>query len=302
MKPGPRLLCAAALWGLAQACTAASLRYCDGPADISAAQQDKLFRFAAVIKTELEKTGQGVALVSRAGLALGHFGQRYSHAGFALKRNPDQPELAWAVRQLYFACEEKRARLFDQGLSAFVMGAANPALGFVSVLLLPAPAAAALENTVLDKSQALQLLSPDYSANAFAFSTQFQNCNQWVAEVLASTFGATAVGPSARVDAQTWLQTLGYTPTVFDVGWPLMWVSHLIPWLNQADHPQHDLDRRQYRVSMPASIEAFVRQQWPATQRIEFCHNSTQVVFRQGWAQLDPNCQATEGDTVVTLN
>jgi hypothetical protein len=294
--------CSAALWGPAPPCMAASLRYCDGPADISAAQQDKLFRFAAVIKAELDRTGQSVVLVSRAGLVLSHFGQRYSHAGFALKRNPDQPELTWAVRQLYFACEEKQSRLFDQGLSAFVMGAANPALGFVSVLLLPASAAAALETTVLDKVQALHLLSPHYSANAFAFSTQFQNCNQWVVEVLAAAWGELPSTPSPRLVAQNWLQTQGYTPTVFDVGWPLMWVSQLIPWLHQADHPAPDLDQRQYRVSMPASIEAFVQQQWPDAQRIEFCHNSTQVVFRQGWTPLDANCQATEGDTVVTLN
>jgi hypothetical protein len=175
-------------------------------------------------------------------------------------------------------------------------------LGFVSVLLLPPAAASALESAVLNNPQALQLLSPNYSANAFAFSTLFQNCNQWVAEMLATALGEAPTTAQPRVSAQSWLQAHGYTPTVFDVGWPLMWVSHLIPWLHQADHPMQDLDKRQYRVSMPASIEAFVRQQWPGTQRLEFCHNSTQVVFRHGWGRLDADCQAADGDTVIALN
>ncbi len=307
MKSWARCVFAAGAWALASACGAASLRYCDGPAEVNAAQQDRLFRFAAVIKNELEASGQEVALVSRAGLALGRFGQRYSHAGWALKHNPQTP---WAVRQLYFACEEKQSRLFDQGMSAFLMGAANPNLGFVSVILLPPAQAAQLQALVLDKQRALQLLSPNYSANAFAFSELFQNCNQWVAEVLAAALGAgitTQSGTGAealppRLQAQAWLQSQAYAPTVFDVGWPLMWVSTLIPWLHQSDHPQADLQARQYRVSMPASIEAFVQQQWPQTQRIEFCQTEAHVLVRRGFSSLPDDCQAAEGDTVISLN
>jgi hypothetical protein len=306
---------AAGLYSLCTLCAAASLRYCDGPADVSAAQQDRLFRFAAVIKGELESSGQEVALVSRAGLELQRFGQRYSHAGWALKHNPQTP---WAVRQLYFSCEEKQSRLFDQGLSAFLVGAANPDLGFVSVIMLPPSQAAQLEALVLDKQRALQLLSPHYSANAFAFSSMFQNCNQWVAEVLATALGGAVGGAvggelgtsfqkdsdpsSPRQQAQAWLQAQAYAPTVFDVGWPLMWVSTLIPWLQQEDHPQADLQARQYRVSMPASIEAFVRQQWPQTQRIEFCQTPTHVLVRRGWGRLPNDCQASDGDTVISFN
>jgi hypothetical protein len=303
VKSWARCLAAAGAWALASASAAASLRYCDGPADVSAAQQDRLFRFAAVIKNELEKSGQGVALVSRAGLELQRFGQRYSHAGWALKANPQTP---WAVRQLYFACEEKQSRLFDQGLSAFLMGAANPALGFVSVILLPAEQAAALEALVLNKQRALQLLSPHYSANAFAFSASFQNCNQWVAEVLAAALGAglgeQSNAASPRLQAQAWLQSQAYAPTVFDVGWPLMWVSAFIPWLHQEDHPEQDLQARQYRVSMPASIEAFVQRQWPQAQRIEFCQTQNHVLMRRGFVPLPDDCQAAEGDTVISLN
>ena len=141
----------------------ASLRYCDSPPKFSAAQQDKLLRVAGVIKAELEASGAGLALIARSGLKLGIFGMRYSHAGLTLKASP---ETRWAVRQLYFACEDQQPRLFDQGLAAFLLGTDEPALGFISVTTLPQAAAAALEPVALDNRRALALLGGSYRANA----------------------------------------------------------------------------------------------------------------------------------------
>jgi hypothetical protein len=290
----------AACLAAATAAHAGSSRYCDEPAASSAAQQDRLFRFAAVIKAELDRSGQSVALLSRAGLDLSRFGQRYSHAGFSLQHSPQTP---WAVRQLYYECGAAQSRLFDQGLTAFLLGARDPSLGFISVVLLPDGASAAVERLVLDNSQAMQLLSPHYSANAFAFSAQFQNCNQWVAETLAAALGNLPLGATARAQAQAWLQSQGYAPTVFDVGWRvLMWLSEWSPWLHSTDHPPEDIAAQRFRVSMPASLEAFVQQQWPAAQRIEFCHTDTHVVMRRGWRVFAADCQPAEGDTVLALN
>jgi hypothetical protein len=168
-------------------------------------------------------------------------------------------------------------------------------------LKAPAGRDAALR-VVLDNTSALQLLSPHYSANAFAFATQFQNCNQWVAEMLAAAFGQPATA-TPRQQAQAWLQEQGYEPTVFDVGWRvLMWLSGLSPWLHHADHPSADLEAQRFRVSMPAALEAFVRQRWPQAQRIEFCHTDQQVVVRRGWQAINAGCQAEAGDTVLALD
>ena len=184
---------------------ASSTRFCDEPAALSAVQHDRLLRFAGVIRTALEASGERMALVSRSGLALGRFGQRYSHAGISLRGSAETP---WAVRQLYFACEDRRPRLFDQGLAAFVQGMDRPSLGFVSVVLLPPDRAAPLETAALDKRTALALLAADYSANAYAFSARYQNCNQWVAELLARAWSGadwTGAEPQAlRVSAQGW--------------------------------------------------------------------------------------------------
>jgi hypothetical protein len=279
---------------------ASSQRYCDAPGAISAAQQDRLFRFAAVIKAELEASGQAVALVARAGLDLGRFGQRYSHAGFSLKQNPQTP---WAVRQLYYECDAQQSRLFDQGLLAFLLGAENQSVGFFSLVLLPPAAATAVEQLALDKARALQVLSPRYSANSFPFSLQFQNCNQWVAEMLATAWGSFDGADAPRQQAQTWLQAQGYEPTVFDVGWHVvMWLSGLSPWLHSADHPRDDIAAKRFRVSMPASLESFVQRQWPQSQRIEFCHTTTQIVVHHGWHNLATDCVPGDGDTVIALN
>ena len=283
---------------------AGATRYCDEPGALSAVQYDRLLRFAGVIRSALEGSGERVALVSRSGLALGRFGQRYSHAGISLQASAQTP---WAVRQLYFACDERRPRLFDQGLAAFVQGMDQPSRGFVSVVLMPRDQAAALEALALDKHAALSLLAADYSANAYAFSLRYQNCNQWVAELLARAWSGTdwaATAPTAwRAGAQDWLRASGYTPAVFDLrSRLLMWLSSFSPWLHHDDHPRQDTDQHLYRVSMPSSLEAFVQAQAPGAQRLEFCHTQTHIVVRRGWQPLDDACQAGPQDTLIALD
>ena len=55
---------------LAPAAQAASLSYCDSHGEIDTPTQDRLIQVAAIVKTELERSGQRVALVARPGLAL----------------------------------------------------------------------------------------------------------------------------------------------------------------------------------------------------------------------------------------
>ena len=279
---------------------ASSLRACDTQHRLSAAQQDKLLRVSAIIKAELDRSGARLALIARSGLNLGLFGMRYSHAGLSLQASP---ETRWAVRQLYFACDEQQPRLFDQGLSAFLLGTDEPALGFVSVLLLPAAAAGALEQVALDNRRALQLLGATYSANAYAFSVRYQNCNQWLVELLASAWGGTPPDAPPRTSAQDWLRAAGFEPTVFQLPFrPALWLTALSPWLNRDDHPEEDLVQARLRVSMPASIEAFVRGQHPLAERLEFCHTDQHVVLRRGWQAIADGCVASEHDTVVALD
>lgn len=273
----------------------AGSRYCDEPPAADAAQQARMLRLAAIVKAELDASGAGIALVARSGLDLARFGQRYSHAGFSLR---DGTGASWSVRQLYFACDEQRPRLFDQGLAAFLLGMQSPSTGHLSVLLLPPPAAAALESAVHDRPLVGQLLAAEYSANAYPFSTRYQNCNQWVAELLAAAWG----GGRSRAAAQRWLQDRGYEPTVFEGRPWLFWLSHFVPWVHRGGHPDEDLQAGRYRVSMPASLAAFVQRLEPATRRLEFCHDARRVVLRRDGAAFGETCAPAAGDVVLALD
>ena len=301
----PRRAAASAALALAAALAATParagvLRACDRGLQPSAVQQDRLLRFAALLRATLEAADTPVALVARSGTDLRRIGQRYSHAGLSLRDSPNTP---WSVRQLYFACEEQRPRLFDQGLAGFVLGADDLDQGHVSLVLLPPEAAEPLARSALDTPQALALLHPRYSANAHAWSLRYQNCNQWVAELMARAWGDdSARSDSApRAAAQHWLAAQGYQPSTVQVG-ALFGLSLFMPWVHNDDHPEADLARTQYRVSLPESLEAFARARWPAAQRVELCRTPTHMVLHRGWTPLAEGCEAGPGDQRIPLD
>lgn len=273
--------------------------FCGSQRPLTAAQQDRLLRFAAVVREELEASGRGVAMISRSGLNLARFGHRYSHAGLSLAEGAGP---RWAVRQLYYACEEGRPRLFDQGLTGFLSGTDDPSAGYISVLLLPPAAAAELARGALDRPRALRLLAGRYSANAHAWSLDTQNCNQWVAELMAASFGGLPDDAGLRARAQQWLREAGYRPSAVDAGshW-LMFAAGFVPWLRLDDRPEAQRHSLFFQVSLPASLEAFARERWPEAERIEFCHAGERVVVRRGWAPIADGCLPAGGDRVIAL-
>ncbi len=270
-------------------------RGCDPNREVTAAQQDRLLRFTAVIRQLLAESGTPAALIARSGTDLSRFGLRYSHAAIALASGLDTP---WAVRQLYYACAEGAPRLFDQGLAGFISGSDDVDIGYVSVLLLPPEAAAPLAAATLDKPMALGLLNARYSANAYPFSTRYQNCNQWVAELLA----AASAGPRTREEAQAWLQREGYAPVPVQApGWLLL-AGHAMPWLHFDDQPREQLRAGAVQTSLPDSLQAFAQRRWPTARRVEFCHGPQGVVQREGGAPLTAGCVPQAGDRVIAWN
>ena len=272
---------------------------CERGKDITAAEQDRVLRFAGAVKGELERSGAQVALVARAGLDLSRFGLLYSHAGIALK---DDTTGSWNVRQLYYACEESRPRLFDQGIPGFALGADAPGNGHVSLVFVGDEDAATLERAALDRRRALALLAGQYSANAYAFGTRYQNCNQWVAELLASAWGHLDSQEAPRARAQDWLRAQGYTagPVRVPSHW-LMFAGQFVPLVHVGDHPLDDIYALALRVSVPASIEAFVHRREPAARRVELCHDSRHIVVHRGWEPIGAACEPGPGDEVIAL-
>lgn len=273
--------------------------FCGRQAPLSAAQQDRLLRFAAIVRDELMASGRRVAVVARSGLNLSRFGLRYSHAGLALADGAGTP---WAVRQLYYACDEGRPRLFDQGLAGFVSGTDDPAAGYVSLLLLPEDAADTLARTALDRPRALRLLAATYSANAHAWSLRYQNCNQWLVELMATAYGHLPDGPDLRARAQAWLRADGYRPAAVDAGsHTVMFAAGFVPWLRLDDRPEAERHSLIFQVSLPQSIEAYVQQRWPDARRVELCHTADRVVVRRGGLPIAEGCTPAPGDRTFPL-
>lgn len=276
-----------------------SARFCEHSRIHNATEQDRLLRYAAIVRAELQASGEGVALISRTGIDLDRFDIRFSHAGVALRDNAEVP---WSVRQLYYACDEGKPLLFDQGIAGFLFNSDQPALGHVSIVLLPAPASTELARTALDRDIALRLLAARYSANAYPFSDRYQNCNQWVIELLAAAWGGLPDSPDLRARAQAWLAAEGYAPRplILD-SHPLRFAAQFMPLLQLDDHPDDERFGMTMTVSLPDTIETFVRTRLPEARRIEICHDERRVVIRQGWDPIAAGCKPAAGDRVVAL-
>lgn len=277
----------------------ASSQFCDRTKPLTADQQDRLLRLAAVVRDELSASGDGAVLISRSGLDLSRFRIRYSHAAVAWRDENN----GWSARQLYYACDEGRPRIYDQGLTGFVMGIDDPALSYISIVRLPADAARTLRRAALDTPRALHLLAASYSANAYPFSLRYQNCNQWVVELLAVAWGDLADGDDLRARAQSWLRQAPYAPEPVDVGsHALIFASNFVPLLHLDDHPEEDRYALKLRVSLPSTVETFVHEQLPGSARIELCHDGRQVVVHRGWTPIPKGCSPSDGDRVVPLD
>lgn len=294
-------VCAIVSAGAVQAGTSlASSRFCDRAQELTATEQDRLLRFAAVVREELAASEGSVALISRSGLDLARFGIRYSHAALAWRHDNDS---GWSARQLYYACDEGRPRIFDQGTAGFAMGTANPALGYISLVKLPAETVPPLRRALLDPVRVQELLAGRYSANAYAFNLKYQNCNQWVVEMLAAAWGELSAGSDLRARAQDWLRAAPYTPAPVDVGarW-LMLGSIFVPLVHMDDHPPEAIGTMRLAVSLPASLEAFARQRLPASERVEICHDGKQVVVHRGWEPVADGCVPGPHDRVIAFD
>lgn len=264
----------------------ASVQVCGPPPRLDAAGQARLLRLTAAVHEVLAASGAQAALVARSGLALARFGQRHSHAGVALAAHPLAP---WSVRQLYLDCDSGRPRLFDQGLAAFVFGQEAPERGSVLVLPLPGDAGAAVARTALHDPTALALLAGQYSASAHPFATRYQNCNQWVAELLAAAWGGAADRPSA----QRWLAEAGYAPSVFAAGPATLLAALFVPQLHRDDHPEADLAAGRLRISMPQSLAGFVARRLPQARAVALCVDGDAVRVRPaGVADAATGCSA----------
>jgi len=277
-----------------------SLLFCEQPGQQTVERKGTLLLLAQTVKNLLEQSGHQAAIVSRSGLDLERFQVRFTHAGISLRNSPNTP---WSVRQLYYACEEGQPHLYDQGLPGFLIDQHQDNTVRLSIVLLPPAAEARMVRAAQDNKLALALLAPDYSANAYAYSTRYQNCNQWLVELLAHAWGELPDSPAPRAQAQDWLRQQHYQPATVDVHYRFMvWAAHFIPLLHHDDQPAAELALNHYQLSLPSSIEAFVQQQFPDSQRIQLCLRQDKLLIHHGWDEMSSDCKPAANDQLQQLD
>ncbi len=157
----------------------------------------------------LDASGAEVALIARVGQDLSKYGLRYSHVAYVVR---DHPKGRWIVVHELNDCGTAHSALYDQGLANFFL---DDMFAYESALLIPSPESQARIVRTLDSPIPLRMHDSHYNMLAYAFSTQYQNSNQWVLESFAAATSRLPVRD--REAAQAWLKLAGFQPLTVHV-------------------------------------------------------------------------------------
>jgi Uncharacterized protein conserved in bacteria len=81
-----------------------------------------------------------------------------------------------------------------------------------------------------------------------------------------------------------------------------MFAATFVPHVHLDDHPQEDIFAMQLKVSLPSTVETFVRDRQPDSERIEICYADKRIVVHRGWTPIADGCEPAEEDRVVSLD
>ena len=165
---------------------------------------------AGKTRKALDASGAQIALIARVGQDLSKYQLRYSHVGIVWR---DHPEGKWLVVHELNQCGTADSALYNEGLGNFFM---DNMFAYETLIMVP--------DTSIQQKLAMQLRSPlplalhadAYNMVAYAFSTKYQNSNQWVLEMLAAA-QSDNVAITSREQAQSYLKLVGYQPTTLNI-------------------------------------------------------------------------------------
>jgi hypothetical protein len=201
----------------------------------------------------LESTGGSVALVGRAGQDLSKWNLRWSHLGFAWR---DHPRGRWLIVHMLNQCGTARSELFDEGLGSFFL---DDMFRFEALVLVPSSAIQRRLAAVLASDLPRQMHEPRYNMVAYAYSTEYQNSNQWALELLAGASAADLL-VATRSEAQAWLKAARFHPTTAEI--PAFTRLGARMFRANVAFDDHPFDRRmagQIDTVSVESIEAFLQ-------------------------------------------
>jgi hypothetical protein len=230
---------------------------------LSLSEVERSLELAQRSMQALDASGAQVAVIARAGQDLSQYGLRYSHAALAWR---DHPAGRWVVMHLLNECGSDRSALYNDGLGNFFL---SDLYRHEAQLIVPSPALQQRLAQELASSTPLRLHEPRYSMLSYAWSTRYQNSNQWVLEMLAAA--AAAPGQVAsRAEARQWLNDAGYRPVSVQVGAAARLGARLFR-ANVAfdDHPAGLRMSGRFGTVTVDGIEQFVRHHDRAARVIE---------------------------------
>jgi hypothetical protein len=163
------------------------------------------------VEKALNNSHAEVVLIARVGQDLSKYNLKYSHVGLAYKVGND-----WSILHELNTCGSAESSLYVQGLANFFL---DDMFSYESRIFIPSKE---LQETIKTKiisnvKNAEKFHTTKYNMLAYPFSTKYQNSNQFILELLASTMSK-EVNIENREQAQQWLKLAGYQPTTLNVG------------------------------------------------------------------------------------
>lgn len=210
----------------------------------------------------LDDSGAQVAFIARAGQDLGKYGLRYSHMALAWR---DEERQRWLVVHELNDCGSATSALFNEGLGNFFL---DDMFLYEAQLVIPGRDVQARLARVLSTSTPRRLHQSSYNMLSYAYSTRYQNSNQWVLE----SYAAASAEPGqveTRAEAQAWLKQAGFRPITVEI--PAM--TRLGARMFRAnvafdDHPYERRMAGQIDTVTVDSVVRFIQQQDKDARRI----------------------------------
>jgi hypothetical protein len=170
----------------------------------------KALTLAKQAQDGLEESGAEVALIARVGQDLSKYGLRYSHFGFAV-RNPDGN--GWSILHQLNQCSSAESGLYREGLGNFFL---DDMFAYETLIVVPGKETRRRLAAVLAGELPARMHGLPYNMVAYAFSTRYQNSNQWALELIAAA-SAGEGQIASRQQAQAWLRSAGYRPNTLHI-------------------------------------------------------------------------------------
>jgi hypothetical protein len=236
-------------------------RVCEEKKATNASTFIAAMNLAEKTRSALDASKAQVALVARVGQDLSKYGLRYSHMAYVWR---DHPRGRWIVIHELNQCGTARSALFEQGLANFFL---DDLFAYEADILIPSPQSQARIVAMLASDTPLRLHRARYNMLAYAFSTEYQNSNQWVLETYAASASELAAGDRSR--AQAWLQLAGYRPLPIHVSAGARLGARLFSAnISFDDHPFGRRAAGQIDTVTVESVTRFIRLREPGSREM----------------------------------